>query len=550
MNSISVKLFLALFGLTTIVLLAGLGLARWSLNYGFNDYLNSIQEQRLEVITEQLVTHYSSNGREWNMATRNVFRALVDPRNYNDNSPTFRSLYVTESDPYGALRNQSLEEDLAQLAYLDQIISPSGLNDAPPPPMGMGPLSPSVNSLRDTRVSTSAQDNIVPLDDTASGATGMEGMGPPENAPPRRGPRVTPTALFDANGNELAATENFIRNANAVVKPIELDGVIVGELRAIATPEFDSPSVNTFIAQQKLAGVAIVFGSLLLTAIASWFLSRMMLAPIVKIKDSIGELANGDFELSLNVDRKDELGLLMTDVNKLGSKLEKNRLSRRNFIADISHELRTPVTILGGEIEALKDGMRELSMQSIESLGQETNRLKHLVDDLYQLSLSDIGGLRYEFKKLELDVLLESILEKHRARIETAGLELEFKAKGPHIIMGDDQRLTQLFINLLNNSIAYTDSPGRIRIGIEKSQTEISVLFEDSSPGMDSDDMSEIFEPLFRAEGSRDRRAGGAGLGLTISRNIVSAHDAGIQASPSELGGVLFSINFPDVTKK
>ncbi|MBX2848263.1 MAG: HAMP domain-containing protein [Acidiferrobacterales bacterium] len=548
MNSISVKLFLALFGLTSLVLLAGLGLARWSLNYGFHDYLNSIQEQRLGVISEQLIVHYRQSGRVWNFQTEKVFTALVDPRTY-DNAPANSSLYVSEIDPYQALRNQSLEEDLAQLAHLDQIISPSGLNEFPTPMgMGMGPPVPTVGSLRDTTINP---------DDAASNisarvmvAESPLGMGQDPSQPPRRGPPITPTALYDANGNELAATAHFLRNAEMVVNPIEVDGVIVGELRAIATPEFDSPSENAFIAQQQLAGVAIILGSLLLTAIASLFLSRMMVKPIVKIKDGIGELADGDYQLNMTVDRKDELGLLMKDVNKLGSILEKNRLSRRNFIADISHELRTPVTILGGEIEAIKDGMRNLSMNSVESLAQETGRLKHLIDDLSQLSLSDIGGLRYEFKKLDLADIIQSTAEKYQARIAAAGLSLDLNLKGEYVIRADEQRLTQLFINLLNNAVAYTDSPGEIKIRVENHQSAVIVYFEDSSPSLTKDEMAKMFEPMFRAEESRNRRAGGAGLGLTISRNIVAAHDASIEASTSELGGVLFKVTFPSIKKK
>lgn len=554
MKSISVKLFLALFGLTAVVLLAGLGLARWSMNYGFNDYVNSIQEQRLDVIAEQLVSHYQGNGDEWNSDTQQVFNALINPRSFipqQENS--LASSSTPENDPFWALRNQSLEEDLAQLVYLDQIISPPESNVFPPPmgglvggmAMGMGPP---VTSLRDTTVDSGLQTSNDAPRQNLYDATEDNRLIVQPPPPPQIVLRVTPTILFDANGNEIATSGNFLSSASAVVRPIRVDNVIVGELRAIAIPEVDSPRVTAFVTQQKLAGMAIIFGSLFLTAIASWFLSRMMLAPVVKIKNGITELARGDYDLSLDVDRKDELGLLMADVNKLGNRLEKNRLSRRNFIADISHELRTPTTILSGEIEALKDGMRELNMQSVDSLGHETNRLKHLIEDLYQLSLSDIGGLKYEFKELDVTTLLTSTINQLKPRIENAGLELRCNLSDSFMILGDEQRLLQLFTNLLSNSVAYTDKPGQISVALVKAASAVDVIFEDSSPSVDLEDMSVIFEPLFRAEQSRNRRKGGAGLGLTICRNIAIAHDASIEASRSSLGGMLFRVRFPIIT--
>lgn len=504
MNSISVKLFLALFGLTSLVLIASIGLARWSFTYGFNDYLHTVQVQRLERASEELVKHYINNGGRWNADTQTIFSAVVRPESYIPD-PRWGQEQISERVGIWWSREREPQTDLEELQRVG----------------GRKLLTDAVKEGENVELEPIVLTELGPW--------------PPKNS----------TVLLDVNGKEIAKTRSSIGEADFISLPITIDNIVIGELRAVAQPEHLTPTEKAFSTQQKLISLVIVAASLALAAIASWLLSRMMLAPIVKVKDGIAQLANGNYKSDLSVDRNDELGMLMNHVNKLGTSLQKNRESRRHFLADISHELRTPMTVLGGEIEALKDGVRPLDMSSVDSLDSEVSRLKLLIDDLYQLSLSDIGGLRYEFTRMDISNWLNKLLEQHRNRVEAAGLKLDINAERAYFINGDKQRLTQLVVNLINNSIAYTDSPGKIQIELKHQRRHIVLSVNDSGPGVSEEQLSRMFEPLFRGEESRDRRVGGAGLGLTICRNIVVAHDAAISAASSDLGGVAIEIKFP-----
>ena len=165
----------------------------------------------------------------------------------------------------------------------------------------------------------------------------------------------------------------------------------------------------------------------------------------------------------------------MTDINRLSTILSENRASRRRWLADISHELRTPVTILAGEVEAMKDGVRNLDLDGIDSFSHEIDRLKHLIDDLYQLSLSDVGGLRYEFEKVDLAESLHTTVQPFISRANAKGLKLGVNATGSHYVSGDNIRLEQLFRNVLNNSIYYTDSPGVIELDLYQENGKIII---------------------------------------------------------------------------
>lgn len=548
MNSISIKLFLALFGLTAVILFATIGLARWSFNYGFYDYLDSIEKDRLQRVAGRLGNYYQNNGQRWSSNIDEFFDEVIAADLYR---PESAPSLATNNEILRTSLNQPLEDQLRQLTNLstqeegnfDNSISPpmggADPNVRPlggpmgPPPMGPPPMG---------GLGGNSQDLWQPNSSSLTASLTRE-----NNTRPAQTEQISalhPTLLLDINGNKLAGAEISAELGYFMSQDINVGGAKVGELRAAVSREFQTPLENAFSAQQKLASASIIGLSLLLAALASWLLSRMMLAPIVTLKNGIGELANGDYRHQLDVDRHDELGLLMTDVNKLGSNLQKNRSSRRGWLADISHELRTPVTVISGEIEAMKDGLRKLDMRSIDSLDHEVNRLGHLIDDLYQLSLSDIGGLRYEFTRVDLSDLLRSIIEQQRERIADAGLNLDRIIDQNVWVMADQARLEQLFTNLINNSIAYTDAPGHIRIGARVEGKHVLVEFEDSSPSVDEKNISDIFEPLFREETSRDRRRGGAGLGLAICRNIATAHDASLHAQKSKLGGVKIEIRF------
>ena len=301
-----------------------------------------------------------------------------------------------------------------------------------------------------------------------------------------------------------------------------------------------------FVKQQKLAMAMIAGVMLLVSAAISLPLANRLVLPIRRLAASMHRLASGEFETRVAVGPEDELGQLARDFNTLALSLEKTEQARRRWMADISHELRTPLSILRGEIEAIQDGVRQPSGDSMHSLHVEVMHLSRLVDDLYQISLSDVGALTYRKTVLDLRAMLKHTLDSFRTDLAQKGIRLQVElASGELQLFADPGRLHQLFNNLLDNALKYTDRGGQLSVRLERQGEHARVEFADSAPGVAPEELEKLFDRLYRVESSRNRALGGAGLGLAICKNIVEAHEGTIRALPSPEGGVLISIELP-----
>jgi len=303
-----------------------------------------------------------------------------------------------------------------------------------------------------------------------------------------------------------------------------------------------STDIN-FDQQQRRTSWIIVGLSTLLAALATWLMARGLLAPVKRLVDGTHHLAAGNFATRVEVSSRDELGQLAGDFNLLASSLEKNESMRRAFMADISHELRTPLAILRGELEAMQDGVRKLTPDAIVSLQSEVVVLTKLVEDLHQLSLSDVGALAYRKQATDLVQLLEVTAGSFAERYRAHGLTLKLNLPDNAPFFGDPDRLMQLFTNLLENSLRYTDSGGRVEVTLKYEAPHWHIEFDDSAPGVDREHQVQIFERFFRTEGSRNRASGGSGLGLAICKNIADAHGGDIHAAHSDLGGLKIALH-------
>jgi two-component system sensor histidine kinase BaeS len=256
-------------------------------------------------------------------------------------------------------------------------------------------------------------------------------------------------------------------------------------------------------------------------------------------------LARGDYTTRIPVEGHDELARLAGDFNHLAEALEAAQRGRQQWIADIAHELRTPLTALRAEIEAVLDGVRPLTRDSIASVGQEVQRLTRLVEDLRLLTLSDLGALTYRKQPLELDEVIADALAANRAAIEQKQLKVEARLDPGFIIDADADRLAQVFGNLLQNTLRYSEAPASLRIGLAAEGREVRIDWEDSSPGVGDVDLPHLTERLYRVDASRSSASGGSGLGLAIVQAIVHAHGGRMQAAHSALGGLHWRIWLP-----
>lgn len=299
-----------------------------------------------------------------------------------------------------------------------------------------------------------------------------------------------------------------------------------------------------FLERQRRAGWIITGLSVLLAAMVAVLLARGFLAPLKRLAGATHQLAAGDFTARVEAHRRDEFGQLAQDFNRLAQTLEQNESLRRHFMADVSHELRTPLAVLRGELEALEDGIRAPTPASLRSLQAEVATLSKLVDDLHLLSLSELGALSYRKTGVDAGELLELALDAFQQRLARRRIAVhrDWPANGCRVF-GDRERLHQLFNNLLENSVRYTDAGGRLDVRCRCDAAHVWIEFDDSAPGVPPAQLPLLFQRFRRLDSSR--ASDGSGLGLAICRNIVAAHDGEIVARASPLGGLGLTIRLP-----
>ena len=334
----------------------------------------------------------------------------------------------------------------------------------------------------------------------------------------------------------------------ALRRPVRVQGRTVGWIVLAPFQSVADTGAQRFQQGQTHAALAIGALSVALAAlIASWVASRL-LAPVRRVASATHLLAAGHHDTRVDLEnRTDEVGQLARDFNHLAHTLARNETLRRDFMADVSHELRTPLAVLRGELEALEDGIRPLDAAAVKSLQGAVSQISDLVDDLYELALSDAGAMSHKLEPLDLRTLLARVADTHRRRIEAQGLALNLQLPAtPMPALADEGRLQQLLDNLLENCRRYTDAPGEVRITTAGRDAQWHIEVHDSAPGVPAELREHLFERFFRADSSRTRENSGSGIGLTISRALVDAHGGTMAAASEGSGrGATFTIRLP-----
>ncbi|AJC46297.1 sensor histidine kinase efflux regulator BaeS [Xanthomonas sacchari] len=372
------------------------------------------------------------------------------------------------------------------------------------------------------------------------------GPGPPRRAPPisDQTGAVFRFALLDQDFKSLIGNPDVGRDD--ILRPVVVDGRTVGWMAMLPFQKALAAADARFYAAQQRAWWTIGSASLVIAALLGWLLSRALLRRMRGLTGATHRLAAGDYATRIDADARDELGQLARDFNLLAQALEHNERARRAFMADISHELRTPLAVLRAELEALQDGIRPMTSDSLGSLHQQIGQLGKLIEDLYDVSLTDVGALAYRRAPVDLGVILVTVLDGMRARFATARLQLQEQIQtGSLPVDGDERRLQQLLGNLLENTLRYTDAGGVVQVRCARRDAVLELVVEDSAPGVEADKRARLFERFYRAEASRNRASGGSGLGLAICRNIAEAHGGAIDAEASALGGLRVVLRLP-----
>jgi two-component system sensor histidine kinase BaeS len=369
-----------------------------------------------------------------------------------------------------------------------------------------------------------------------------------ESQPPPPPESAIRFALFSAAKEPIFSPPDEDENIDRfIMHPLKHEGEIIGYLALIPLKELSEAGDLTFIKQQTNSFALITFIMALLSLLISFLLTTHLLRPVKALTFGTRNLMAGHYKTRIPIISSDELGQLSTDFNSLAITLEKNEQARQQWVADISHELRTPLAVLRGEIEALQDGIRKPTSQMFETLHSETMHIGRLVEDLYELSMSDIGALNYKMVEVDPLGILRGALELYEHRFSEKGLQLKsyLPLNLSILLVADPDRLQQLFSNLLANSLRYTNTPGQLVVKIKSDKQRLYIYFEDSAPGVSLEHRKMLFNRLYRVESSRNRANGGAGLGLSICKNIIEAHQGEITIDESSLGGIKVTVILP-----
>ena len=352
--------------------------------------------------------------------------------------------------------------------------------------------------------------------------------------------------IFDSNPSGLP-----IYNPDNLAKygtPIIVHGEQVGTFLVASTMGILSENQNVFIDRVNRALIWVGLIAILLVLLMAVWQSRSIVSPLRQMADAANRLAKGDYNQTVNVQRNDELGDMALAFNQMANELAQQEEIRRRMMADVAHELRTPLSILRIDLESMEDGLMEVNPENIKHLQSEVAYLSNLVEDLRMLSMADAGDLKVEKSRIELNSLVREMVERQQnAARERKILLMADYFPNEIFIDGDSQRLSQVMVNLLSNAINHTPQGHEILVRVETGNQMAIVSVTNTGSWVAKEDLERIFDRFYRTERSRNRDNGGSGLGLSIARSLLEAHGGKIWAESEEGKSTTFRFTLPFV---
>jgi signal transduction histidine kinase len=287
-------------------------------------------------------------------------------------------------------------------------------------------------------------------------------------------------------------------------------------------------AIHRYLIQVSVAALA-------LAGLLSFLLTRKVLRPLSDMAAISKRIAAGDYSDRVETASRDEVGHLAQAFNQMADGLERIERLRRSMVVDMAHELRTPLTNIRGYLEALADGVVPPSKETFELLQQEILRLVRLAEDLSQLTKADAARAYLQREAISLPGLIGQVLELYRYQFEARGIAVHTDCAGTaERVTGDRDKLLQVLRNLIQNACQYTPAGGSLSISTERVAEGIKATFANTGPEIAPSDLRLLFERFFRAEKSRSRDSGGAGIGLAIVKELVEAHGGRVGAESGE----------------
>ena len=549
---LAIRLFLTLLLTTLVIATISLGVLHWTMQKNFARYVADVEMQKLDRLIANLGNVYTVY-HDWGNAIqaqilqiegnaapddydrlsqwwlRRQYDIALQQRYFNDH--TLLSLSPTLAQNNTELKNRQIFND-EELKILKQNL-PSEYQ----PFEGLRfPLSPS-----QFRLKKDAKDDKQESKSSSSSEHVKKRF---VSIPDRLG-LSSRLSLYDEKHQFIVgepATDQI------AYRPILVDQKVVGYLGLKPVLDQDDASSINFFSNQKRYLLLVYALTVLSSLVAALLMATYFKKPIQRLLNATLELTRGNYQHQVMIKRNDELGDLSNQLNHLADILHQHEESRRQWVADTSHELKTPLAVLQAQIEAMQDGIRKATPEHLDAMMRQVSSLKKLTQDLADLAQADAQQLKCYFAEVNpWDVVLQEV-DNFKSTFEQNQLEVSLSGEGALLSL-DRDRFKQIIVNLLGNCVRYTEQGGKIQIHTQQNEHEWVLYVDDSPFGLSDEQLARLGERFYRVDDSRTRSTGGTGLGLALSCKLAQALGGSLTFDHSPLGGLRCVLTFPKQIK-
>lgn len=545
---IALRLFLTVLLTTLLITTVSLGVLHWTMQKNFTKYVADVEMQKLDYLIDNLAGVYGVY-QDWGNAVQAQILQIEGD---------------AAADDYDRLSRWWLRRqyDIAlQQRYFKEHTLVRELDSQRPQSMNSDDLKVLEDNLPSQYQPfeglkfplSSNQNQFRSADQNKNNGTGNSGIRTSEQQQGKK--------LFISMSDHLGlssrlslydAKQQFILgepSENPVsYRPIMVNAAVVGYLGLRPVLDQDDALSINFFSNQKRYLFLIYILTLISSLVAALLLATYFRKPIQRLLNATRELTKGNYQHQVKVNRNDELGDLSTEINQLAVILDQHENSRRQWVADTSHELKTPLAVLQAQIEAMQDGIRKPTPEHFASMLAQVSSLKKLTQDLADLAQAEAQQLKFYFTEVDpWSVILQEV-EHFKPKFEQANLNISIQGQGTDLQL-DVDRFKQIMVNLLSNSIRYTNAGGEVQIHSIEDEKSWSVIVDDSPLGLTDDQLANLGQRFYRVDDSRTRSTGGTGLGLALSGKIAQGLGGTLSFDHSPLGGLRCKLTFPKQTK-
>ena len=549
---LAIRLFLTVLLTTLVIATISLGVLHWTMQKNFARYVADVEMQKLDRLIANLGNVYTVY-HDWGNAIqaqilqiegnaapddydrlsqwwlRRQYDIALQQRYFNDH--TLLSLSPTLAQNNTELKNRQIFND-EELKILKQNL-PSEYQ----PFEGLRfPLSPS-----QFRLKKDAKDDKQESKSSSSSEHVKKRF---VSIPDRLG-LSSRLSLYDEKHQFIVgepATDQI------AYRPILVDQKVVGYLGLKPVLDQDDASSINFFSNQKRYLLLVYALTVLSSLVAALLMATYFKKPIQRLLNATLELTRGNYQHQVMIKRNDELGDLSNQLNHLADILHQHEESRRQWVADTSHELKTPLAVLQAQIEAMQDGIRKATPEHLDAMMRQVSSLKKLTQDLADLAQADAQQLKCYFAEVNpWDVVLQEV-DNFKSTFEQNQLEVSLSGEGALLSL-DRDRFKQIIVNLLGNCVRYTEQGGKIQIHTQQNEHQWILYVDDSPFGVSDEQLARLGERFYRVDDSRTRSTGGTGLGLALSCKLAQALGGSLTFNHSPLGGLRCVLTFPKLIK-